>query len=99
MISAQTRSAFVARETASHFSGSFACPQVGEAVERALQDEDRRVLVDHLGAAGAADVIRNQLALDGRGREPLVPERDRKIGQTGEITGKGAGRLRAWPFA
>ena len=31
------------------------------------------MLVDHLGAAGAADVHPDQFALDGGRREPLVP--------------------------
>jgi hypothetical protein len=39
--------------------------QFCEPVERALQDEHRGVLVDHFGAAGAADVHPDQFALDG----------------------------------
>ena len=39
-------------------------PQIGEAVERALKDENRSVLVDHLGAPRATDVHANQFALD-----------------------------------
>ena len=73
--------------------------KIGEPVERALQDEDRGVLVDHLGALGAADVHADQLALDRRGREPLVPEADRKRGEVGQIARKGAGRLRARALA
>ena len=57
------------------------------------------MFVDHLRAPGPAHVRPNQLTLHGRGREPLVPQRDRKIGQSGKITGEGAGRLRARPFA
>src|SRR5262252_7369437 len=72
---------------------------VGEAVERALQNEDRRVLVDHPGASGAADVVGDQLALDGGGRQPLVPEPNRKVGETREIAGEGAGRLGARALA
>src|SRR5437773_8730750 len=55
------------------------------------------MLVDHLGAAGAGDVHADQFALDGRRREPFVPQRDGKAGEVGEIAGKGAGRLRARP--
>ena len=50
-----------------------AFPEIGEPVQRALQDEDRGMLVEHLGAFGAADIQADQLALDGRGREPLIP--------------------------
>ena len=57
------------------------------------------MLVDHLGAPGAAHVGSDQLALHRRGGEPLVPQRDRKIGQPGKIAGEGAGRLRARSFA
>ena len=73
--------------------------QLRQPVQRALQDEDRGMLVDHLGAAGAGDVHADQFALDGRGRQPLVPQRDGKAGEVGEIAGKGAGRLRARPLA
>ena len=57
------------------------------------------MLVDHLGAAGAANVHADQFALDGGGRQPLVPQRDGKAGEVGEIAGKGAGRLRARALA
>ena len=73
--------------------------QLRQPVQRALQDEDRGMLVDHLGASGAADVHADQFALDGSGREPLVPQRDGEAGEVGKIAGKGAGRLRARPLA
>ena len=57
------------------------------------------MLVDHFGAAGAAHVHADQLALDGGGGEPLVPQRDRKIGQPGKVAGEGAGGLRARSLA
>ena len=57
------------------------------------------MLVDHLGAAGAAHVHADQFALDRRGRQPLVPQRDGQSGEPGKIAGKGAGRLRARPLA
>ena len=69
-----------------------------EPVERALQDEDGGVLVDHLGALRAAHVGGDQVALDRGGREPLVPQADRQRGQLGEIARKGARRLRARTF-
>ena len=78
---------------------SAAIVQRHQPVERALQDVDRGVLVDHLGAPGAAHVGSDQLALHRRGGEPLVPQADREIGQPGKIAGKGAGRLRARSFA
>ena len=53
-----------------------------------MQDEDRRVLVDHLGAFGAARVGGDQLALDRRGREPFVPQADRQRGELFEIARK-----------
>ena len=79
-------------------------PQCGsrrlrQPVERALQDEDRGVFVDHLGAPGAAHVHADQFAFDRDGGEPLVPQRDRQIGELGKIAGEGAGRLRARAFA
>ncbi len=73
--------------------------KIGQPVERALQDEDRGVLVDHFGAPGAADIHADQLALDRRGRQPLVPERDWQRGELGEVPRKGAGRLRARALA
>ena len=51
-----------------------------EPIERALQDKRGRMLVDHRGALGAADIGRDQFALDRGGGEPLVPERDRQFG-------------------
>ena len=73
--------------------------QAREAVERALQDEGRGVLVDHLGALRAAHVGGDQVALDRGGREPLVPQRDRQCGELGEVARERAGRLRARAFA
>ena len=72
---------------------------VHEPVERALQDEHRGVLVDHRRALFPADVGRDQLALDRGGGQPLVPERDRQIGEFGEVAREGAGGLRAGSFA
>ena len=46
---------------------------VAKPVDRALQDEGRRVLVDHRGALCAADIGRDQFALDRGGRKPLIP--------------------------
>src|SRR5581483_4307700 len=69
--------------------------QPGKPVERALQDEGCGVLIDHRGALLAADVGGDQIALDGGGRQALVPQRDRQFRQPGEVAGKGAGRLRA----
>ena len=56
-------------------------------------------MVDHLGAAPARGVGLEQRPLGGDGREPLVPEGDRQLGQPREVAGEGAGRLRARPFA
>src|SRR5882672_938945 len=75
------------------------CAQSLESIERALQDEDRRVLVDHGLAPVAARIGGNQLALDRRGGEPLVPERDWQIGEPCKVAGEGACRLRARSFA
>ena len=47
----------------------------------------------------AADVGGDQVALDRGGGQPLVPERDRKLGQAREVAREGAGRLRARPLA
>ena len=70
-----------------------------QPVERALQNEDRGMLVDHRGAFFAADVGGDQLAFDRGGGQPLVPQRDRQIGELGEIARKRADRLRARSFA
>src|SRR5215510_2603513 len=59
--------------------------ETGEAIKRALQDEGGGVLVDHLGALLTADVGLDQLTLDCHGREPLVPQGDRQLGQAREI--------------
>ena len=53
------------------------------------------MLIDDLGAAGAGHVGGNQFALDRRGGEPLVPQRDRELRQARQIAGKGTRRLRA----
>src|SRR5438552_8136638 len=73
--------------------------QVRQPIERPLQDENRRVLIDHLCAPGAAHVHADQFALDSGGREPLVPQGDAEIGEPGKGAGEGTGRLRAWSFA
>jgi hypothetical protein len=70
-----------------------------QPVERALQDEDGGVLVDHLGAPRPADVGGDELALDRGGGEPLVPQADRQLGQARQVAREGAGRLRARTFA
>ena len=65
------------------------------AIERALQDIGGGHLVDDLGAPGARDVVGDQRAHDRGGRKPLVPERDRRRMEPGEIAREGARRLRA----
>src|SRR5262245_22153030 len=71
----------------------------GEPIERALEDVGGRVLINHPSTAGARHIGRDQLALDRGGGQPLVPERDRKLGQPREVAGEGAGRLRARALA
>ena len=56
-------------------------------------------MVDHLGATLARGIRLEQRALGGDGREPLVPEGDRQVGQPREVAGEGAGRLRPRPLA
>jgi hypothetical protein len=70
-----------------------------QPVGHVLQDEDGGVLVDDFGTPHAADVFGDQLALDCRGRQPLVPQPDRQRGQPGQIAGEGAGRLRPGALA
>ena len=65
-------------------------PEIGEAVERALQNEDSGVLVNDLGAAVAAHVGFNQAALDSGRRQALIPKCDRQFGQFGKIAGEHA---------
>ena len=65
---------------------------VRQPVERALQDEDRGVFVDHLGAPGAAHVHADQFALDRRrwrAARPTARSRDRSVW-------KNCGRRRGW---
>ncbi len=57
------------------------------------------MLVDHGLAPVATRIGGNQLALDRRGGEPLVPERDWEFGEPREVAGERAGRLRARTFA
>ena len=57
------------------------------------------MLVDHGLSFAAADIVGNQFALDGGGREPLVPQRNRQGGDLFKIAREGAGRLRAGAFA
>ena len=80
-------------------SASARLAQISQPVQRALQDEDRGVFVDHLRAAGAAHVHADQFALDRGGGQPLVPQRDGEIGEFGKIAGEGAGGLRARSLA
>src|SRR6516225_3776255 len=70
-----------------------------ESIERALQDEDRSVLVDHGLASVAPCIGGNQFALDRRGGEPLIPERDWQLGDPCEVARERARRLRARAFA
>ena len=56
------------------------------------------VRIDHRLAPGAAYIGGDQRALDRRGRQPLVPQRDGKFGQLRKVAGEGAGRLRARSF-
>src|SRR6266446_3634292 len=72
---------------------------IPQPIERALQDEDRGVLVDHGLASVAACSGGNQLALDRRGGEPLIPERNWQLGEPREVARKRARRLRARTFA
>ena len=57
------------------------------------------MLIDYGGALLPARVGRNQVALDGGGRQALVPERDRQFGAPGQVARECACRLRARPFA
>ena len=63
-----------------------------------MQNEGGGVLVDHRRAFLTAHVGCNEIALDRGGGEPLVPQRNRQIGELGEIAREGAGRLRARTF-
>ena len=51
-----------------------------------------------LGAALARGVGLDQVALDGGGRQPLVPEGHGHRDMGGEVAGEGAGRLGARAF-
>src|SRR3569623_734274 len=57
------------------------------------------MLVDHFGAARAADIVGDKFSLDRGGREPFVPQPDGKVCQFRKVAGEGAGGLRARPFA
>src|SRR5690606_23151618 len=74
----------------------------GDGVERALENVSGCHLVDDLAAALAGQVgLADEEALDGGGREALVPERDR-LGEAGlldEVAGELAHRLAARPLA
>ena len=70
-----------------------------EPIQRALQDVGGGMLIDHGLALVAADVRLDQGAFDRGGREPLVPERDWKLGQLRQIAGESTRRLRARTFA
>ena len=61
-----------------------------EAVESALQDQGRRHLVDHLGAAAAGDVGLEQRALGGRCRQPLVPQQHGQRCELRQVAREGA---------
>jgi len=72
--------------------------QVCQPIERALQDEDRGVFVDHQARRARLMSARSNRARRRRWRAAR-PQRDGEIGEFGEIAGKGAGGLRARAFA
>ena len=53
------------------------------------------MLIDHRGALFAADVRFDQLALDGGGRQALIPKRDRQVGELAKVARESSRRLRA----
>src|SRR5262249_17820913 len=69
-----------------------------EAVERTLQDIGGGMLVDDRRAPGAAHVRCDQIALDRSGRQPLVPQRDRQVGEPRKIARERPCRLGARPL-
>src|SRR5439155_17702881 len=75
------------------------CADPAKPVERALQNVGGSVLVDDGGALPSAGVGGDQFALDRGGREPLVPERDRQLGDAREIAREGARGLGARALA
>ncbi len=64
-------------------------------VERALQDDRRRELIDHLGAAFASLIGVNEHALGLGGRQAFVPKQNREWRQLIEVARQSAGRLGA----
>ena len=70
-------------------------PDMAQPVQRALQDVGGGDVVDDLGPAAARGVGLEQRAFGRDGRQPLVPEADRQVGQAREVAGEGAGRLAA----
>lgn len=62
-----------------------------------MQDIGGGDAVDDLGSPLPSHVGRDHLALDGCGRQPLVPECHRQIAQGQEVAGELAHRLGAWP--
>jgi hypothetical protein len=65
-----------------------------------LEDVGGGHLVHDLGAAAARHVgLLDQEAVHGRGREPLVPEGERKVLELEEVLGEGARGLRARALA
>ena len=66
-----------------------------DRVEAALQDIGGGHPIDDLGAAFSGHVMRDHLAGDRRGRQPLVPERDRHVAHRQHVARELAHRLRA----
>ena len=66
-----------------------------DRVEAALQDIGRRHPIDDLGAAFSCHVVRDHLAGNRRGGQPLVPQRDRHVAQRQHVARELANRLRA----
>src|SRR6185312_1096661 len=68
--------------------------EIGQRVDRALEDVGGRQRVDLLRALGAADVRFDHRPLDRLGRPALVPQQDGKV-ERREVAGEGAHRLGA----
>src|SRR6185437_10547692 len=68
---------------------------VAQMIKQALEDVGRRRFVDKFGAAAAGEISLNHAALDGGGRQPLVPEGKRQLGMRHEVLGELPHALRA----
>src|SRR3972149_6577739 len=66
-----------------------------QPVERALQDVGCRHAVDHLSAPLAGGAGLDEVAFDGGGRKPLVPEDHGDLDAGGKVAGEGPRRLGA----